>query len=142
MPSTSANAWEDNMIADLRANGGKPSAGPLAGEDLLVLHTTGAKTGEQRRAILSYTRDGDDYVVAGTANGRPTDPAWIRNIQASPRVTFDIGATAKPATATIAEGPERERLWAGHVKVLPRFADYPAKVGGRIIPVVRLTPVG
>ena len=142
MPSTSANAWEDNMIADLRANGGKPSAGPLAGEDLLVLHTVGAKTGEARRAILSYTRDGDDYVVAGTANGRPTDPAWIRNIQASPRVTFDIGATAKPATATIAEGPERERLWAGHVKVLPRFADYPAKVGGRIIPVVRLTPVG
>ena len=142
MPTTSANAWEDNMIADLRANGGKPSAGPLAGEDLLVLHTTGAKTGEQRRAILSYTRDGDDYVVAGTANGRPTDPAWIRNIQSSPRVTFDIGATAKPATATIAEGAERERLWAGHIKVLPRFADYPAKVGGRIIPVVRLTPVG
>jgi deazaflavin-dependent oxidoreductase (nitroreductase family) len=142
MPAASANTWEDNLIADLRANGGKPSAGPLAGEDLLVLHTTGAKTGEQRRAVLSYTRDGDDFIVAGTANGRPTDPAWIRNIQASPRVAFDIGATAKQATATIAEGAERERLWAGHVKVLPRFGDYPAKVGGRIIPVVRLTPVG
>ena len=142
MPEASANPWEDNLIADLRANGGKPSAGPLAGEDLLVLHTTGAKTGEQRRAILSYTRDGGDFIVAGTANGRPTDPAWIRNIQAHPRVTFDIGATAKQGTATIAEGAERERLWAGIVEVLPRFGDYPAKVGGRIIPVVRLTPVG
>ena len=107
MPTPSANTWEDNMIADLRANGGKPSAGPLAGEDLLVLHTIGAKTGEQRRAILSYTRDGDDYVVAGTANGSPTDPGWVRNIQANPRVTFDIGARAIPASATIAEGAER-----------------------------------
>ena len=142
MPTASANTWEDNMIADLRANGGKPSAGPLAGEDLLVLHTTGAKTGQPRRAILSYTRDGDDYVVAGTANGSPTDPRWVRNIQAKPQVTFDVGATTMQATATIAEGAERERLWAGHVQVLPRFGDYPAKVGGRIIPVVRLTPVG
>jgi deazaflavin-dependent oxidoreductase (nitroreductase family) len=142
MTTAGANAWEDNLIADLRANGGRPSAGPLAGEDLLVLHTTGAKTGEQRRAILSYTRDGDDFIVAGTANGRPTDPAWIRNLQASPQVTFDVGATTRDATATITDGPERERLWAGIVEVLPRFGDYPAKVGGRIIPVVRLTPVG
>ena len=142
MPTAGANAWEDNLIADLRANGGKPSGGPLAGEDLLVLHTTGAKTGEQRRAVLSYTRDGEAYVVAGTANGSPRDPGSIRNIQANPRVTFDVGARAIPATATIAEGAERERLWAAHVEVLPRFGDYPAKVGGRIIPVVRLTPVG
>ena len=142
MPNDGANSWEDNMIADLRANGGKPSAGPLAGEDLLVLHTTGAKTGEPRRAILSYTRDGDDFVVAGTANGSPKDPGWVRNIQANPRVTFDVGATERQATATIADGADRERLWAGHVEVLPRFAEYPAKVGGRIIPVVRLTPVG
>jgi deazaflavin-dependent oxidoreductase (nitroreductase family) len=142
MTTGGANAWEDNLIADLRANGGRPSAGPLAGEDLLVLHTTGAKTGAQRRAILSYTRDGDDFIVAGTANGRPTDPAWIGNLQASPRVTFDVGATTREANATITEGPERERLWAGIVAVLPRFGDYPAKVGGRIIPVVRLTPVG
>jgi deazaflavin-dependent oxidoreductase (nitroreductase family) len=142
MTTAGANAWEDNLIADLRANGGRPSAGPLAGEDLLVLHTTGAKTGEQRRAILSYTRDGDDFIVAGTANGKPTDPAWIRNLQVSPQVRFDVGATSREATATFTEGPERERLWAVIVAVLPRFGDYPAKVGGRIIPVVRLTPVG
>jgi len=142
MPTASANAWEDNMIADLRANGGRPSSGPLAGENLLVLHTTGAKTGESRRAILSYTRDGDDYIVAGTNNGRPTDPSWVRNIQVNPRVTFDVGATARDAKATITEGDDRERLWAGHVEALPRFGDYPAKVGGRIIPVLRLTAVG
>ncbi len=137
-----ASAWEDNMIADLRAHGGRPSAGPLAGEELLVLYTTGAKSGERRRAILSLTHDGDDYIVAGTNNGRPTNPGWVRNLEANPSVTIEIGDVTRQARATIAGGAERDRLWALHVDVLPRFGDYPDKVGGRIIPVVRLTPVG
>jgi deazaflavin-dependent oxidoreductase (nitroreductase family) len=137
-----ASAWEDSMIADLRANGGRPSAGPLAGEELLVLYTTGAKSGERRRAILSLTHDGDEYIVAGTNNGRPTDPGWVRNIEANPSVTIEIGDVMKQARATIAGDDERDRLWAQHVNVLPRFVDYPDQVGGRIIPVVRLTPVG
>jgi deazaflavin-dependent oxidoreductase (nitroreductase family) len=142
MPDASANTWEESLIADLRANGGRPSAGPLVGEELLVLYTTGAKTGDQRRAILAYTRDGGDYIVAGTNNGRPTDPGWVRNILASSKVAFEVGDATKQATATIAQGVERDRLWAQHVAVLPRFGDYPDQVGGRIIPVVRLTPVG
>jgi len=142
MPDASANSWEDNLIADLRANGGRPSGGPLAGEELLVLYTTGAKTGEQRRAILSVTHDGDDYIVAGTNNGRATDPAWVRNLEASPRVTIEVGGTRKQATAKVADGAERDRLWAQHVNVLPRFGDYPDQVGERMIPLVRLTPVG
>jgi deazaflavin-dependent oxidoreductase (nitroreductase family) len=142
MPDASANTWEESLIADLRASGGRPSAGPLAGGDLLVLYTTGAKTGEKRRAILSYTRDGDDYIVAGTNNGRPTHPAWVGNIRTSPKVAFEVGDATKEATATIADSAERDRLWAHHVDVLPRFGDYPDQVGGRIIPVVRLTPVG
>ncbi len=137
-----ASAWEDNMIADLRAHDGRPSAGPLAGEELLVLYTTGAKSGERRRAILSLTHDGDDYIVAGTNNGRPTNPGWVRNLEANPSVTIEIGDVTRQARATIAGGAERDRLWALHVDVLPRFGDYPDKVGGRIIPVVRLTPVG
>jgi deazaflavin-dependent oxidoreductase (nitroreductase family) len=133
--------WEENLIADLRANGGRPSAGPLAGEALLVLYTTGARTGKPRRAILSVTRDGDDYVVAGTAGGRPMNPAWFANLLANPTVQFEADGTTFSATATVAMGADRDRLWDAHVAVLPRFAAYPEKAG-RLIPMVRLRPEG
>jgi len=139
MTSPAANAWEENLIADLRANDGRPSGGPLAGEALLVLYTTGARTGEPRRAILSVTRDGDDYVVAGTAGGRPTNPAWFANLLAHPMVRFEADGMRFEGTATVAEGADRDRLWDAHVAVLPRFAAYPEKTG-RLIPMVRLRP--
>jgi deazaflavin-dependent oxidoreductase (nitroreductase family) len=139
MPDTTPSSWEDQLIADLRANGGRPSSGPLAGEALAVLYTTGAKTGEERRAIVSVTRDGDAYVAAGTAGGRPTDPSWFVNLKAHPRVRFEADGKTFSGTATIAEGEDRDRLWEAHVAVLPRFAAYPAKAG-RTIPVVRLHP--
>jgi deazaflavin-dependent oxidoreductase (nitroreductase family) len=142
VPDATVNTWEDNLIADLRANGGRPSAGPLAGEELLVLYSTGAKSGERRRAILSTTHDGDDFIVTGTNNGRPSDPAWVLNIQADPNVEFEAGGKTYRGVAAIVDAADRQRLWANHVEVLPRFADYPAQVGGRISPVVRLTPVG
>lgn len=139
MPNTVANSWEDTLIADLRANGGRPSSGPLAGEALVVLYTTGAKTGEERRAILSVTRDGEDYVVAGTAGGRPTNPAWFVNLVANPSVRFEVDGKTRSGTAIVADDADRERLWDAHVRVLPRFAEYPAKAG-RTIPMVRLRP--
>lgn len=140
--TTSANAWEDALIADLRANGGTPSEGPLAGHPLLLMYSTGAKTGKRRRSILSYSRDGGAYVVAGTASGSKTDPAWIANIEADPRVRLEIANEELDAGATVAEGAERDRLWAQHVEQLPWFADYPEQVGERVIPVVRLTRRG
>lgn len=131
--------WEESLIADLRANGGRPSEGPLAGHSLLLMYSTGAKSGERRRCILTYSRDGDDYVVAGTASGSPKDPAWIANLRADPNVSLEVANDTFEATAAIAEGVERDRLWDEHVEELPWFADYPAQVGGRVIPVVRLT---
>jgi deazaflavin-dependent oxidoreductase (nitroreductase family) len=139
MDAAAAKAWQEQLITDLRANGGRPSGGPLAGEALLILYTTGARTGEERTAILSVTRDGDDYVVAGTAGGRPTDPAWIANLKANPHVRFEADGRAFTGTATFTQGADRDRLWDAHVAVLPRFAEYPAKAG-RVIPVVRLRP--
>ena len=65
------NEWEDQLIADIRANGGRPSSGPLAGHPLMLMYSTGAKSGERRRSILTYSRDGDDYIVAGTNGGNP-----------------------------------------------------------------------
>jgi len=140
--NAAANAWEEALIADLRANNGRPSSGPLAGQPLLVLWTTGAKTGKQRRSILTYSRDGDDYVVTGSKSGAPTHPAWYYNVQENPDVTVEIGAETFAARAIVAEGAERDRLWAHHVQQLPRFGEYPAQTGGRVIPAIRLRRAG
>ena len=136
--TSAANAWEEALIADLRANGGTPSEGPLAGHPLMLLYSTGAKTGQRRRSILTFSRDGDAFAVAGTAGGSKTAPAWIANITADPSVRVEIGNEEFDADATITEGAERDRLWDQHVQQLPWFADYPAQVGDRVIPMVRI----
>ena len=136
---TEAASWEEALIADLRANGGRPSEGPLAGHPLLLMFSTGAKSGERRRSILTYSRAGDDFVVAGTASGSKTDPAWIANVRANPTVELEVDNETFAARAVIEEGLEREGLWDEHVRQLPWFAEYPAQVGGREIPMVRLT---
>lgn len=132
-------AFEEALIADLRAHGGRPSEGPLKGHPLMLLYSTGAKSGQRRRSILTYSRDGDAYVVAGTAGGSKVDPKWVANVARYPDVEFEIDNEVLAATAeVIRQGPERDRLWDQHVEQLPHFADYPSQVGGRIIPLVRL----
>jgi deazaflavin-dependent oxidoreductase (nitroreductase family) len=137
--SADADDWEEALIADLRAHGGRPSAGPLAGNPLLLFYSTGAKSGLRRRSILTYSRDGGAIVVAGTKSGAPTDPSWIANVAAQPRVTLEVAGEVFDATATLyREGPERDRLWRHHVDELPWFGTYEEQVTTRIIPVVRL----
>ena len=133
------NTFEDQLIAELRANDGKVTSGPLAGHPLLIMTSRGAKSGEPRRAILTYHRDGDDYVVAGTAGGARTDPSWVHNLEGDPDVTIEAGNERFDATASIVGREERDRLWEDHVRALPWFADYPAQTG-RVIPIVRLSP--
>ena len=134
-----ANAWEDALIADLRAHGGRASMGPLAGDRLIVVYSTGAKTGERRRSILTVSNDGDAYVVAGTAGGSPTTPSWVANLDAHPDFKFEVGdATHTGHAEVIRQGAERDRLWDEHVKANPRFAAYPEQTG-RVIPLVRIT---
>jgi deazaflavin-dependent oxidoreductase (nitroreductase family) len=132
-------AFEDALIADMRAHDGAVTTGPLKGHPLLLMTSKGAKTGKPRRAILTWSRDGADYVVAGTAGGSPKDPAWLQNIEANPDVTVEIGNGTFPARATIANEADRSRLWDQHVAALPWFAAYPQQTG-REIPMVRLTP--
>lgn len=134
-----ANAWEESLIADLRAHGGRPSGGPLAGHPLLVLYSKGAKSGKQRRSILTYSEDRGDIIVAGSKSGAPTHPAWYFNLQADPNVTIEIGSETISAKAKVETGAERDRLWDQHVAALPWFEDYPAKTEGRVIPIIRLT---
>lgn len=136
---TDAASWEDQLIAMMRANGGKVTEGPLAGHPLLIMTSRGARSGAGRRAILTYHRDGDDYIVAGTAGGAKTDPAWTRNVALDPHVEVEVDTTTFEATASVVDDPaERDRLWADHVAALPWFADYPAQTG-RVIPMVRIS---
>jgi deazaflavin-dependent oxidoreductase (nitroreductase family) len=137
--TTDAQSWEEQLIADLRANGGRPSQGPLAGDPLLLMYTTGTKSGLRRRSILTYSSDGDAYFVAGSNSGRETNPSWIANVSADPNVTIEVANKEFPATATVLDGAERDEAWDRHVAQLPRFADYPAQITGRTIPMVRLT---
>ena len=141
MTDPSYRAFEDALIADMRAHGGAVTTGPLAGHPLMVVTSRGAKTGEPRRAILTYTRDAGDYVVAGTAGGSPTTPSWVHNIMADPRITVEVGNRTYDATATLVDDAERGRLWERHVAALPHFGEYPEKAG-RVIPMVRITLAG
>ena len=135
-------AFENALIEDMRANAGTVTTGPLAGSPLLVLNSTGARTRQPRRAILTYTRSGAAYVVAATKGGAPTEPAWLHNLRANPEVTVECEGRTFAATATVAAADgDRDRLWNAHVARLPNFADYPAQ-SGRVIPMVRLTPLG
>lgn len=140
MTDPAANAWEEALIADIREHDGRPTSGPLQGHPLLVMYTRGARTGAERRAILTYSREGDAYVVAGTASGAPKDPGWVANLRANPKdVSIEIGRRRFAARASIAEGDDRARLWGAHVAALPWFAAYEAQAG-RPIPMVRLLP--
>jgi deazaflavin-dependent oxidoreductase (nitroreductase family) len=129
--------WNAQLISTLRENHGEVPAGPMAGRPLLILTSKGAKSGEQRQAVLTFTRDDGRYVVAATAGGSPVAPSWYHNVLANPAVQVEAGGETFTATATEVGPAERERLWAAHVAARPEFADYPEK-SGRTIPVVTL----
>ena len=137
MPDWDPESFTKALIADLRANRGQVSSGPLAGRHLLVLTSKGVKTGEPRTAILTWSRDSDDYVVAASKGGAPKDPHWLANVVAYPDVTVEAEGEVFEARARVAGEPERETLWDRHVAKLPEFTEYPEKAG-RIIPIVVL----
>ena len=137
MTDTDATTFEDTLIADMRANDGRVTSGPLAGHPLLVMLSTGARSGQERRSVLTWSRDGEDYIVAGTAGGSTSAPAWVHNVLANPEVTVEVGNRTHRATARVDEG-DRERLWSQHVEALPWFAPYPEQTQ-RAIPMIRIT---
>ncbi len=133
------NDFNEKIIDEFRANGGKVG-GPFEGAPLLLLHTTGAKTGRTRVKPLAYRRDGDRLVVFGTKGGAPTNPEWYYNVQANPRVTVEVGSDRFEADATVASPDERDRIWRLQTRDVPLFADYQQKTD-RTIPVVILERV-
>jgi deazaflavin-dependent oxidoreductase (nitroreductase family) len=129
------------LVEDMRAHGGQVTTGPMAGRPLMLLTTKGAKTGTQRTAIVTYTRDGDRYVIAASKSGAPTNPAWFHNLMVNPEVGVEAGGETFKARATVTEGAERDRLWNQHAEERAEFRDYPNKTS-RVIPVIVLERIG
>jgi deazaflavin-dependent oxidoreductase (nitroreductase family) len=130
------NAFTRQLMEDIREHG-RPSSGPMAGRPLMILTSTGAKSGQKRSAVVTYTRDGDRYVIAASKGGAPTNPSWYYNLLADPHVTVEADKQTFEATATITEGAERQRLWDQHAAERTEFQDYPNKTS-RLIPVIVL----
>lgn len=131
-------AFTRSLLADLRANKGVALSGPMAGRALMILTTTGAKSGEPRVAIVSPSRDRDNWIIAATKSGAPTNPAWYHNLVEDSTVNVEVAGESFEARAVVADAAERDRLWASHVAELPAFADYPEKTEGRVIPMITL----
>ena|SRR6266702_8832768 len=127
------------IIDEFRANAGKVG-GPFEGKTLLLLHTKGAKSGQERIKPTAYVRDGDRYVVIASKGGAPTNPAWYYNLVANPLVTLEVGTEKFQVHAKVAEEPERTRLYNKMVEMMPGFDEYRKKTT-RVIPVIVLTPV-
>lgn len=140
-PRAAFAAMTKALIADFRTNGGHVTSGPFAGRPVLLLTTTGAKSGQPRLAPLVYSRDGDRYVIVASKGGAPTHPAWYHNLVAYPVVTVEVGGETFEARARVTEGTERDRLFAERVAASPNFAEYQNRTI-RVIPVVVLERLG
>ncbi len=130
--------WNSKIINEFRQNGGEVG-GMFAGMPLLLLHTTGAKTGAERVNPLAYRADGDALGVFASKAGAPTNPDWFHNLRANARVSVEIGTEKRDLVARVAEGDERNRHWEAQKRDHPGFADYETKTD-RQIPVVILEP--
>ena len=131
--------WNRRLIAEFHAKHGK-GIGHF-GDRLLLLTTTGARSGRAQLVPLAFHRDGDRYVVVASNSGASAHPDWYRNLVAHPRGTIVVGEVHLDVTARpLAEGPERDRLYEAHAALMPGFRDY-AKKAKRVIPVVVLERV-
>jgi deazaflavin-dependent oxidoreductase (nitroreductase family) len=131
------NDFNQTLIAEFRANGGQILTGPFAGRSLLLLTTRGARSGQPRTSPLAYLADGERLVVIASKAGAPTNPDWYHNLVANPEVTVELGSERYQARAVVAEGAERERLFAQVAAQMPGFAAYQEKTT-RQLPVVVL----
>ncbi|GAB3209715.1 nitroreductase/quinone reductase family protein [Marinactinospora thermotolerans] len=132
--------FNQQVIEEFRANNGRVG-GPFEGARLLLLTTTGARSGSPHTTPLGYLHDeGDRVLVIASAGGAPRHPAWYHNLVANPRVTVEDGVFTYEAKAIVLEGRERDDAFARAVEADPGWAEYQAKAG-RLIPVVALQQV-
>src|SRR6266851_1014432 len=128
--------FNQGVIKEFRANQGKVS-GQMDGMPMILLTTTGAKSGRTLARPLVYTRDGDRIVIVASFAGGPHNPPWYHNLIANPAATVEVGAEKFQVRAKPAAGEERERLFNQHAAKMPIFNDYRKKTT-RQIPVLVL----
>lgn len=137
--NTAPSNPNQQVIEAFRANHGK-LGGAWEGVPVMLLTTTGAKTGKQRTTPVDYTHDGDRLVILASKGGAPTNPDWYHNLRANPIATVELGDETFKVRATPTQGDERERLFNQHAAELPVFAGYKEKTT-RQIPVLVLERV-
>lgn len=134
--SPDMNAWNRQIMEEFHANAGKVG-GLFEGAPLLLLTTTGARSGKRRTSPVGYMPDGDRLIIFATNGGQPTHSDWYYNLVAHPEVTVEVGTETFDATAVVITGEERDQLFARQVERAPVFAEYQAKTA-RTIPVIVL----
>ena len=132
------NDWNAKVIEEFRANGGSVAN---FGSRLLLLHTTGARTGHEHVTPVMYREVDGGYAVFASFAGQPRNPAWFHNLVANPDVVAEIGTQTLQLRARVTGDAERAPIWTAHKAEFPGFADYEAKTT-RQIPVVILEPAG
>jgi len=125
------------VVTEFRANGGKVG-GPFEGGDLLLLHTTGAKSGQPRLSPLAYLTVDGKMLIVGSYAGAPKDPAWVHNLRANPRAHIEVGTEAYDVLVRELPGDERDATYPKITAVAPVFAEYQANTT-RAIPLFELT---
>ena len=136
MSDVDMNEWNRQIITEFRENGGKVG-GPFEGAPMLILHTTGAKSGKERENPLMYRDEGDAIAIFASKAGAPDNPDWFHNLKADPDVSIEVGTETRALRARIAEGDERDAIWERQKSDYPQFAEYEANTD-RVIPVVVL----
>lgn len=131
-----ADDWNAKVIAEFRANGGKVG-GNFDSAPLLLLHSTGAKSGQERVNPMMYQQVGEEMAVFASAAGSPKNPDWYHNLLAHPAVRVEVGTETVEVVARVAEGEERDRIWTKQKRDYPGFAEYEAGTE-RVIPVILL----
>ncbi|MFC5928469.1 nitroreductase family deazaflavin-dependent oxidoreductase [Cryobacterium melibiosiphilum] len=135
---SATNNWNDKIIEEFRANEGRVG-GNFAGAPLLLLHSTGAKTGAERVSPMMYRDVDGAFAVFASKAGAPTNPAWFHNLVANPHARVEVGTQTLAVTARVATGDERSTIWEQQRADYPGFADYEGRTT-REIPVVILEP--
>jgi deazaflavin-dependent oxidoreductase (nitroreductase family) len=134
-----AHDWNEKIIAEFRGNSGKVG-GQFEGAPLLLLTTTGTKSGLPRTSPMMYLPDGARVVVFASYAGAPKHPAWYHNLVADPQVSVEVGTDKYEANAVALTGAERDQLFAKMASLYPGFAEYQEKTT-RVIPVVALEKI-
>lgn len=129
--------FNQRVIEEFRANGGVVG-GPFAGAPLVLITTTGAKSGEPRVSpLMCQPAEGDTVYIFGSKAGAPSNPAWVHNLRANPNLTVERGTETYAAVGHEITGPERDEIFARQVAAVPQFGEYEQKAG-RVIPVFAL----